>query len=189
MNSANEDLSLKEMEARAVALELELGALRSAIAVRRAQIMLPEEPAASAIPLPPHPQPIAPGDTPPVHTPPPPATAEEAPVASSLRLCGYLSDNTLWDIAIPFSAIAREGGVTIGRDAAMADIPLPDSGVSRVHLRLILNEQGLAVCDMGSTNGTFINSTPLTLRDAAYPLTDGDTLTIGTLNIRADLLF
>lgn len=189
MNSATEDLSLKEMEARAMALELELDALRSAIAVRRAQVMLPEEPAASALPLPPRPQPLTPGDTPTVPQPPTPEPTEEAPIASSLRLCGYLTDGNLWDIAIPFSAIAREGGVTIGRDAALADIPLPDSGVSRVHLRLILNEQGLAVCDLGSTNGTFINSSPLTLRDAAYPLTDGDTLTIGTLNIRVDLLF
>lgn len=188
MNSGTDDLSLKEMEARAAALEQELNALRSAIAVRRAQEIVPPA-TASGIPLPPRPQPIVPGDTPPVHTFPPPATAEEAPVASSLRLCGYLSDGNLWDIAIPFSVIGREGGVTIGRDASAADIPLPDAGVSRCHLCLLLNEQGLAVCDLGSTNGTFINSHPLTLRGAAYPLNDGDTLTIGTLNVRVDMLF
>lgn len=222
MNSGTDDLSLKEMEARAAALEQELNALRSAIAVRRAQEIVPPA-TAGGIPLPPRPQPITPGYAKPVELPqqglphisstpttphgnvPPPQTphlvtpaqapvpaapaAEEAPVASSLRLCGYLSDGNLWDIAIPFAAIGREGGVSIGRDAAIADIPLPDACVSRRHLRLVLNEQGLAVCDLGSTNGTFINSHPLTLRGATYPLNDGDTLTIGTINVRVDMLF
>lgn len=156
-----EELSLEELEKRACALEQELNALRSVIAARRAQ----EGVAAPA-----------------------PAATEEAPVASSLRLSGYLSDGTLWDIAIPFSAIGREGGVTIGRDAAMADVPLPENGVSRLHLRLELNDNGLAVVDLGSTNGSFINSRPLT-PSYGYPLADGDTLTVGTLNLRADMLF
>lgn len=163
--SAADELSLEELEARAAALEQELAALRSVIAARMAQDML-------GVPAP----------------APAPAPAEEVPVASSLRLCGYLSDGTLWDIAIPFSAIGREGGVTIGRDENAADIPLPESCVSRCHLRLFLNEYGLAVADMASTNGTFINSAPLP-PESAGTLTDGDTLTLGSLNLRADLLF
>lgn len=154
---STDELSLDELEKRAMALEQELNALRSVIAARRAQ-----------------------------ETPAPAET--EAPVASSLRLSGYLSDGTLWDIAIPFSAIGRDGGVSIGRDATVADVPLPENGVSRLHLRLELNEQGLAVVDLGSTNGTFINSRPLT-PSYGYPLADGDTLTVGTLNIRVDMLF
>lgn len=163
--SAADELSLEELEARAAALEQELAALRSVIAARMAQDML-------GVPAP----------------APAPAPAEEVPVASSLRLCGYLSDGTLWDIAIPFSAIGRAGGVTIGRDENAADIPLPESCVSRCHLRLFLNEYGLAVADLGSTNGTFINSAPLP-PESAGTLTDGDTLTLGSLNLRADLLF
>lgn len=116
------------------------------------------------------------------------AAPVEAPLASSLRLSGYLSDASLWDIAVPFSAIAREGGVTIGRDAAMADIPLPEEGVSRLHLRLEVNEKGLAAVDLGSTNGSFLNSRPLT-PSYGYPLADGDTLTIGSLNLRVDMMF
>lgn len=162
--SAADDLSLEELEARAAALEQELAALRSVIAARMAQEMLG------------------------VPTPQPQTTAEEAPVASSLRLCGYLSDSTLWDMAIPFSAIGREGGVTIGRDESAADVPLPEGCVSRCHLRLFLNENGLAVADLGSTNGTFINSAPLP-PEATGTLSDGDTLTLGSLNLRADLLF
>lgn len=156
----SEEISLDELERRAAALEQELNALRSVIAMRRAQ----EEAVAPA------------------------AETAEAPVASSLRLSGYLSDGTLWDIAIPFSAIGREGGVTIGRDADMADVPLPENGVSRLHLRLELNENGLAAVDLGSTNGSFLNSRPLT-PSYGYPLADGDTLTLGTLNLRADMLF
>lgn len=154
----SEELSLDELEKRAAALEQELNALRSVIAARRAQ-----EEVASAASL-------------------------EAPVASALRLSGYLTDGTLWDIAIPFAGIGREGGVTIGRDAEMADIPLPENGVSRLHLRLELNENGLAVVDLGSTNGTFINSRPLT-PSYGYPLSDGDTLTVASLNLRADMIF
>lgn len=156
----SEEISLDELERRAAALEQELNALRSVIAMRRAQ----EE---AVVPA---------------------AETAEAPVASSLRLSGYLSDGTLWDIAIPFSAIGREGGVTIGRDADMADVPLPENGVSRLHLRLELNENGLAAVDLGSTNGSFLNSRPLT-PSYGYPLADGDTLTLGTLNLRADMLF
>lgn len=156
----SEEISLEELEKRAAALEQELNALRSVIAMRRTQ----EEAVAPA------------------------TETAEAPVASSLRLSGYLSDGTLWDIAIPFSAIGREGGVTIGRDADMADVPLPENGVSRLHLRLELNENGLAAVDLGSTNGSFLNSRPLT-PSYGYPLADGDTLTLGTLNLRADMLF
>lgn len=155
---SSEELSLDELEKRAMALEQELNALRSVIAARRAQ----DAAAAPAV--------------------------TEAPIASSLRLSGYLSDGNLWDIAIPFSAIGREGGVTIGRDATVADVPLPENGVSRLHLRLELNDEGLAVVDLGSTNGTFLNSRPLT-PSYGYPMADGDTLTVGTLNLRVDMLF
>lgn len=165
MNAADE-LSLEELEARAAALEQELAALRSVIAARMAQAVL-------GVPAP---------------APAAPAATAEAPVASALRLSGYLSDGSLWDMAIPFSAIGREGGVTIGRDEQAADVPLPESCVSRCHLRLFLNEYGLAVADMGSTNGTFINSAPLP-PETAGTLTDGDTLTLGSLNLRTDLLF
>lgn len=160
-----EDLSIEELEKRAAALEQELNALRSVIAACRAQAAADEEAAAAQT-----------------------AEVAEAPIASSLRLSGYLTDGSLWDIAIPFSAIGREGGVTIGRDADMADVPLPEDNVSRLHVRLEINEQGLSAVDLGSTNGSFINSRPLT-PSFAYPLVDGDTLTLGTLNLRVDMLF
>lgn len=159
-----EDLSIEELEKRAAALEQELNALRSVIAACRAQAAAAEEAAVAQ------------------------TAAVEAPVASSLRLSGYLTDGSLWDIAIPFSAIGREGGVTIGRDADMADVPLPEGNVSRLHVRLEINEQGLSAVDLGSTNGSFINSRPLT-PSFGYPLVDGDTLTLGTLNLRVDMLF
>lgn len=159
-----EDLSIEELEKRAAALEQELNALRSVIAAYRAQANASDTPTAA------------------------PTATTEAPVASSLRLSGYLSDGTLWDIAIPFSAIGRENGVTIGRDADMADVPLPEQNVSRLHVRLEMNEHGLAAVDLGSTNGSFINSRPLT-PSFGYALVDGDTLTLGTLNLRVDMLF
>lgn len=173
----SDDLSLEELEARAASLEQELTALRSVITARRAQALY------SA----PTPQPV--------YTPEPvasvatPTPTYEAPVASSVRLCGYLSDGRLWNIAIPFTAISRPGGVTIGRSQETADIPLEDSSVSRCHTRLELTEQGLVVSDLGSTNGTYINSVPVPAGAAPRPLLDADTLTLGSINLRIDLIF
>ncbi len=49
------------------------------------------------------------------------------------------------------------GEIVIGRDAE-ADIQLQDSGVSRKHARLVFSEDArLLVCDLESTNGTFVN--------------------------------
>jgi len=49
------------------------------------------------------------------------------------------------------------GETVVGRDPD-AGIRLRDSGVSRRHARLVFSEDGdLLVCDLGSTNGTFVN--------------------------------
>jgi DNA segregation ATPase FtsK/SpoIIIE, S-DNA-T family len=67
-------------------------------------------------------------------------------------------------------------GATIGR---AADISLPnDSALSAQHCRLIVDSAGaVTVEDLDSTNGTFINGSPLTAPDS---LTSGDYLEIGS---------
>jgi len=47
----------------------------------------------------------------------------------------------------------------LGRDSTLGvnDIVLVDSEVSRTHLRIIVEERGIAIEDLGSTNGTQIN--------------------------------
>lgn len=72
--------------------------------------------------------------------------------------------------------------VTIGA-APKSDIRLSGKGVSRSHCELVLYEDGWAINDLHSTNGTFLNG-----RKTSQPqlLFDGDIITLGTemLNFR-----
>jgi hypothetical protein len=66
------------------------------------------------------------------------------------------------------------GRNVIGRGTE-ADIRLPDTGVSRKHVDVVL-ENGTAVAeDLGSTNGTLVNGRRITRQ----PLSDGDVIRIG----------
>jgi len=66
------------------------------------------------------------------------------------------------------------GRNVIGRGTE-ADIRLPDTGVSRKHVDVVL-EDGVAVAeDLGSTNGTLVNGR----RISRQPLSDGDVIRIG----------
>jgi hypothetical protein len=69
----------------------------------------------------------------------------------------------------------REESISLGREATN-DIQVDDSGVSRVHLRLIRQRSGgYQVLDMGSTNGTFIGDDRIDMLE----LKAGDVLKIG----------
>lgn len=116
--------------------------------------------------------------------PPEQIYSEPTPVATELRLIALLPDGSPWEQRIHFSEIAAECGVILGRDPSVANIVLPDTGVSRAHIRFALNEHGLTVSDMGSTNGTFVNDAPLSPYDNCRPLQDGDTLTLGQITLQ-----
>lgn len=63
----------------------------------------------------------------------------------------------------------------VGRDAN-ADIVIADAEVSRNHARIILQQGRYLIEDLGSTNGTFINGTRLTM---PVPLLPGSTIFFG----------
>ena len=66
------------------------------------------------------------------------------------------------------------GRNVIGRGTE-ADIRLPDTGVSRKHVDVVL-DGGTAMCeDLGSTNGTLVNGRKI----SRQPLSDGDVIRIG----------
>ena len=70
--------------------------------------------------------------------------------------------------------VLSSGRNVIGRGTE-ADIRLPDTGVSRKHVDVVL-DSGTAICeDLGSTNGTLVNGRRITRQ----PLADGDVIRIG----------
>lgn len=91
-------------------------------------------------PVPP-PQPQAPAAAPP--QPAPQAAAAEAPTASSPAVGG--NDDQATDDAL-----------TIGRGRGNS-IVLDDMLVSRQHVRITADDEGLVLEDLGSRNGTFVN--------------------------------
>lgn len=63
----------------------------------------------------------------------------------------------------------------IGRGSEV-DIRLDDDGVSRQHAKIVLLPKNVVMIkDLGSTNGTYVNSAPV----EAHPLEDGDRIRVG----------
>jgi predicted component of type VI protein secretion system len=65
--------------------------------------------------------------------------------------------------------------IFIGRDLTN-DIVINDAEISRRHARLVRQDEGYVVEDLGSTNGTFVNGQRLT---GPYFLRSGETITLG----------
>lgn len=113
---------------------------------------------------------------------------EAQAIASELRLYGLLPSGEPWEQRISFASVAGEGGIILGRDSGVANVTLEDASVSRAHAQLGLNEYGLTVSDMGSTNGTAINGEQLSPYENCRPLQDGDTLTIGCISLQVEFI-
>jgi DNA-binding winged helix-turn-helix (wHTH) protein len=67
-----------------------------------------------------------------------------------------------------------DGELVVGRDAECG-VVVPDRQVSRFHARLTATEDGVTLEDLGSKNGTFHNSNPVT---EAVVLQDGDVIQV-----------
>lgn len=65
--------------------------------------------------------------------------------------------------------------VTLGR-MAECDIMISDPGASRRHAQIVRRDDGYAITDLGSTNGTLVNGEQVRER----LLVDGDRITIGS---------
>lgn len=111
---------------------------------------------------------------------------QEPHAPTGLHLYGLLTDDTPWQISIPFSRLACQGGCIIGRSDEEADIILPEASISRCHARLELTEQGVVVTDEHSTNGVWINNQRLSIHQHQYPLPHGSILILGNIILRAE---
>ncbi len=213
---AGTEAQIAQLEAEAQMLEARLAELRSSIAALRAQqqqaMTCPaEEPPIALQPLPPN-DPLRtkwqlgyglppaqpqqaysgyPGATrfgapPAPATPQPPRPAN--PASGQLRLSGTLDSGQPWECLVPFSAISRPGGMSLGRSRQDADIVLPDNGTSRCHALMEMTEAGLVISDLGSTNGTYVNNRPISPCDGRVPLSHGMLLSFGATLARVEFI-
>lgn len=71
--------------------------------------------------------------------------------------------------------IIEDDGFYIGRDPALAKVVVPDTRVSKRHLRIVPRDGKVWAIDQSSTNGTFIDGTRIT----EVALKRGDTIVLG----------
>ena len=68
-------------------------------------------------------------------------------------------------------------------DVDLANLGARERGVSRRHAALVRYQGSLHIIDLNSVNGTFLNGARI-LADNPHPLTGGEELRIGNLNLR-----
>ena len=73
--------------------------------------------------------------------------------------------------------------ITIGRYPEN-DIVITDAIVSRKHCFITSEGEVVILTDLGSTNGTYVNGKKINQKSI---LADGDTITIGTINLQITL--
>ncbi|WP_323099380.1 FtsK/SpoIIIE domain-containing protein [Intrasporangium sp. YIM S08009] len=96
-------------------------------------------------------------------------TAPPSPAAVRLTVVGGIDAGRIL-------AVGR-GEHVIGR-AASSGVRLDDRGISRAHAVLTVRSDGIAVRDLGPTNGSTVNGRPVAAEGT--PLTPGDRLRIGS---------
>jgi adenylate cyclase len=74
----------------------------------------------------------------------------------------------------------REGAVLVIGRAPSSDIPIFDPTISRRHAEMKIDDQGVSVRDLGSSNGTFLNG----IKVENAPLHLGDVVTFGKVGFR-----
>jgi hypothetical protein len=65
-------------------------------------------------------------------------------------------------------------------ELSLAEDKAAEMGVSRMHAVIQASNQGLVLIDLGSTNGTLLNNSPLSPQ-LPYPLKNGDEIRFGDL--------
>ncbi|WP_092602381.1 FhaA domain-containing protein [Actinopolyspora xinjiangensis] len=111
-----------------------------------------------------------PGYGQPGYPPPPGAPAGYPPDAAPRQLTATLQ----LDDGSNRSYTLQHGSNVIGRGQE-GQFRLPDTGVSRKHIEIQWDGQAAMLADLGSTNGTTVNGTPV----QTWQLADGDVIRVG----------
>jgi len=75
-------------------------------------------------------------------------------------------------------------GQSILPDVDLEPYTAYESGVSRLHARIRIEEHAIWITDLGSANGTRLNNEKLTPHQD-YPLSNKDVVRLGRLNVQA----
>ena len=96
----------------------------------------------------------------------------------------YTLDTGEQTVIVPFVALSRSDGYTIGRKRADNDLSIHDISISRQHCVLSKNDSGqLFVTDLESGNGTFVNGIAL-IKGQLKSLNERDQLRLADVDIR-----
>ena len=113
----------------------------------------------------------------------PQKTGRSAQVSDSRTIEAYIRK------AMPTITLIPEQAITLGRatgaeerrpDVNLTDYTALEDGVSRLHAALRLEDDMVQVTDLGSTNGTLLNSQQVSASQW-YIVRDGDELCLGML--------
>ena len=77
------------------------------------------------------------------------------------------------------------GSLRLGRDPNLVNVVLDDRRISRLHCRITEEGGQYKVLDEGSTSGTYVNETEVSM--AGQVLQPGDVLAVGPINYRFDV--
>jgi len=136
-------------------------------------------PTQSLRPSPPVGRPAPPAGRP---APPPPAARPPQQMPEATVMLEFTGMLTCTSGALEGQHFEIGDGVTIGRDARVAQIVVADSRISSKHAWVGKVNGVITVRDVGSTNGTFINA--LGTRVTEAPLKNGDTIILADDAIR-----
>lgn len=137
----------------------------------------------------PEPKPAPPPPPPPSPTPAPKPSTPSAPTERGLAPTPSAEPELVATLTADDGTLhpLLEETSTIGRTASNT-IALRDASVSAKHARVIRSDEGFMIEDVGSRNGTYINSEKLTEKRL---LADGDLVRLGkiilTFNIASDI--
>lgn len=95
------------------------------------------------------------------------------------------SFNLEFDVA---SFSKNNGRLILGRKRDLCQLHLPHDSVSRQHAALVIKNSAICLEDRNSGNGTILNGRPLTIGSPPMPLTSGDRIKLGEVELMYDVL-
>ncbi len=113
--------------------------------------------------------------------------AARTPQPAPFRCLLEGQDNTGQPFVLNIPALALSSGATLGRNPANSEFIIDHESVSREHVRLLYADGNLCAEDLGSTNGTRINGTPLNPREQVV-LQNNDQLELGPVVFQVRLI-